>query len=316
MTTISRTSTTLTKGNDGRGARRRRIVKQRIAVAILSCCTTLLCMALFWEPSDDVTGAAARQFRASLRRRMEDIQSRVARKAAASLGGSAASAMRRLSSRMQYSPDLRNILEGHYTLVDLQVSHNAVVLEDGSYQSIMGHFCAVNWQVHKDDPSATPMYRDVVHASSCEDPIVMDLQTVMEAVSAFDQEHGVDDPNNNNGIHLMDLRGVVFHESRCGSTLVANVLQAMYPAEHRVYSESSPPIMALRLADTLGVEAATTVLKDVVYLMSRSNDPREQRVFFKIQSIGTTYMHVFLQAFPEVNFLFVYRLPEEVSDVM
>jgi hypothetical protein len=40
--------------------------------------------------------------------------------------------------------------------------------------------------------------------------------------------------------------GVVFHESRCGSTVVANQLLASFsPAGHtRVYSESAPPMHA------------------------------------------------------------------------
>ena len=57
---------------------------------------------------------------------------------------------------------------------------------------------------------------------------------------------------------------------------------------------------------------AAAVLRDVVYLMSRSDDAREERVFFKIQSAGTRNLDVFQQAFPDTPYLFVYRDPVQV----
>ena len=293
--------TTVMKGNDGKGARRR--LHQKLT-AIISFISTLFIMALFWEP-DPEAGAAARHLSSSLRSRMDAIRGRVQEKAKFEHHG-----IRQLG-QVENGSDLQKILEGKYSLVDVHVDRSAAVMEDGSYHSITGSFCQVEWGPHKSDPSSTPMFRDVVYGShGCKEPVEVDLQTVMEAVSTYDQEHGVEDANGK--VHLLELKGFVFHESRCGSTLVANVLQAMYPDENRVCSESAPPINTVRLADMLGPEAAVTVLKDVVYLMSRSNDPKEKRIFFKVQSIGSTYINIFLEAFPETAYMFVYRDPTQV----
>lgn len=113
----------------------------------------------------------------------------------------------------------------------------------------------------------------------------------------------------------LKLTGVAFHESRCGSTLVANSLIGMNPRKHRVYSESSPPISALGLCSdnndcTLDQEAM--ILRDVVFFMGRTDDPAEERFFFKIQSAGTTQLATFRKAFPETPWLFVYRDPVQV----
>ena len=113
----------------------------------------------------------------------------------------------------------------------------------------------------------------------------------------------------------LKLTGVAFHESRCGSTLVANSLIAMNPLKHRVYSESSPPIAALGICNggedcTLDQEAM--ILKDVVFFMGRTDDPAEERFFFKIQSAGTKELSTFRRAFPETPWLFVYRDPVQV----
>lgn len=307
--TLPRSST---KGNDGRGAARRRLRQQ--LTAMISCVLTLVLMALFWEP-DEATGAAARHLSSSLRSRLDSIRSRVESKGGlkGSIGHQGSLEKNNNNNNNNHGSDLNDILTGKLQLVDVQVAHDAMVHNDGSYQGVKGEFCRVNWAPHKKDPSVTPMFRDVVAASpSCNDPVTMNLQDVMEAVSQFDQEEGLDDPNGQ--IHLLDLGGFVFHESRCGSTLVANVLQAMYPDEHRVYSESAPPLGLIRRFDALGLgeEHTATVLKDVIYLMGRSNDPKEKRVFFKIQSIGATRMRVFLEAFPETPFMFVYRDPVQV----
>lgn len=42
------------------------------------------------------------------------------------------------------------------------------------------------------------------------------------------------------GLDPVPPRGFVYHETRCGSTLVANMLAA--PSSNRVFSESKPPV--------------------------------------------------------------------------
>lgn len=158
-----------------------------------------------------------------------------------------------------------------------------------------------------------PMFRDLVaHSPDCEDHRYrVDLQKVTELVRNHDAQ-----PTHSQ-VQSLKLAGVVFHESRCGSTLVANALIGMNPSKHRVYSESAPPISALKLIcgetyDTCSMEAAARILQDVIYLMSRSNDDKEERVFFKIQSVGTRNIPVFQHAFPQIPWIFVYRHPVEV----
>lgn len=112
------------------------------------------------------------------------------------------------------------------------------------------------------------------------------------------------------------LTGVVFHESRCGSTLVANSLIAMNPTHHRVYSESAPPLAALSLCGggdgTCTETQGARIVRDVMYLMGRSDRLTEERYFFKIQSAGTKAISVFRKAFPTTPWLFVYRDPVQV----
>ena len=165
-------------------------------------------------------------------------------------------------------------------------------------------YSATNWL------TPDPMFRDLVsHSPSCDDPFAMDLSEILPLV----RTHDVQNPDS---VHAMYPAGFVFHESRCGSTLAANSLAAMDPDKHRVYSESNPSITALKACGTHGSGCppgrAAQLIRDVLYLMGRTDDVLERRLFFKIQSIGTKSIHVMREAFPDVPWVFIYREPVQV----
>ena len=214
-------------------------------------------------------------------------------------------------------PAWQDILHARVHLVDLVVNSNEVSMlasdEDDRYGGVYGVFCKIEWSRHKQDPSTVPMFRDLVEKSpDCEDNrIKVDLTVVVDRLREFRQS------NIQTAAHDLDLGAVVFHESRCGSTLVANLLASMNPAQHRVYSESPPPITALKsvcgeVYEHCSLPTAAHVLQDVIHLMSRSDDPAETTVFFKIQSAGSRNIPVFLRAFPDTPWMFVYREPVQV----
>lgn len=155
-----------------------------------------------------------------------------------------------------------------------------------------------------------PMFRDLVGNSNCENPLLFDLKEAVHLIKKADKSSTYENS------HTMKPKGFVFHESRCGSTLAANALIAAEPTQNRVYSESTPPITALRACGLGGRDCsdgtAAKLFKDVIYVMGRTNDENESNLFFKIQSIGTKYIDVFLEAFPKTPWIFIYRNPIHV----
>ena len=202
------------------------------------------------------------------------------------------------------------ILRGEMSLVRLDASHLEFDRNTLQYSNVRGLFCPISWKEHKDDPSTTPMFRDVLAKSPDCNPVWLDVAEIAARARAFDEHVSAGDRNIKP--HTLTLGGVVFHESRCGSTLVANLLQAARPAQHRVYSESPPPVEALRQGSRFPRQVVVPLVHDVIYLMSRSTDPAETHVFFKIQSVGTRELPTFMAAFPDTPFLFVFRDPVEV----
>ena len=229
--------------------------------------------------------------------------------------------------------DLKRILNAEVHLVELRIVHEELLnhlnslqfdnendgKEEGehhlpSYAGIYGSFCTLDWSLHKKDPSSYPMFRDLVdNSEGCEKRnqiMNVNIHDLMKLARVQDNASDTD-------TKVLDLTAVVFHESRCGSTLTANIFAAVDPEGHRVYSESTPPLQVLNsvcgedhsICDT---DVAASVLRDVMYLMRRTNQPDEERAFFKIQSVGTRNLSVFTTAFPDTPYLMVYRDPVQV----
>jgi len=214
----------------------------------------------------------------------------------------------------------------------------------GRYSNVEGVFCRIAWDMHKADPSHHPMFRTLVEDSpGCQGPrIRLDLAAVAAAARERDggtalrpypshpaqaqeeeEEDGDDGDDGGDGDDGMEglrnpralhPRGFVFHESRCGSTLIANALAAFDPEGTRVYSEAAPLASALRACDggKCSQDTGAALVRDVVYLMGRTDHPTERNLFFKIQSVATRYIDVLTRAFPSTPYLFVYRDPVQV----
>ena len=232
---------------------------------------------------------------------------------------------RRLSSEdIALTDHEQQIISASASLISLEFASDHSV-DTESYTGIIGVFCNdLDFVKQKKDPNKVPMFRDLVDASGCDDEenlFRVDLKRVVFLarnydVKVFRENYNTAGRNSNEEPTVLSLRGVVFHESRCGSTLTANALVALDPEKNRVYSESTPPKQVLKLCEEnfskCSVEGAANVLRDVIYIMGRSNDPNEENLFFKFQSTTTRTMQIFRTAFPTTPWIFLYREPIEV----
>lgn len=203
---------------------------------------------------------------------------------------------------------IRDILEANLMLVDLFVPREALS-KDGPrhYKGVEGIFCRIDWNLQKKDVTKVPFFKHLIQQSgNCakeDDRLRVDIADIVRRVRAYDDM-------GSKKVHSLEMSGTVFHQSRCGSTLVSNLLLASNPQEHRVYSEAIPPNhVAQACSDPLDCDTvkATQLLKDVFYLMGRSNNPNEKRVFYKLQAKPVKQIQLWTQAAPEAPWMFVYR---------
>ena len=106
--------------------------------------------------------------------------------------------------------------------------------------------------------------------------------------------------------------GLIFHMSRCGSTLVAQMLAAC--ADNVVISEAGPiddVVRARQVRPDLAEEEQARWLAGIVGALGR---PRagERRLFVKLDCWHTLAFPLFRRAFPDVPWVFLYRDPVEV----
>lgn len=109
-----------------------------------------------------------------------------------------------------------------------------------------------------------------------------------------------------------DPSGFIHHMSRCGSTLVAQMLAAD-PA-HVVLSEPEPLDAVLRwaIASDAPIALQVAAVRAVVAALGRWRTGARQRVFVKLDSWHTAALPLLRAAFPTTPWVFLYRDPVEV----
>ena len=107
--------------------------------------------------------------------------------------------------------------------------------------------------------------------------------------------------------------GFIFHMSRCGSTVVSQMLAAL--AENVVVSEAGPADALARAhlrAPGASQDQRTEWLRWMVRALGQRRAGAESQYFIKFDARTTLELPLLRQAFPEVPWIFVYRDPVEV----
>ncbi|CAM9681193.1 unnamed protein product, partial [Phaeothamnion confervicola] len=107
-------------------------------------------------------------------------------------------------------------------------------------------------------------------------------------------------------VQPMPPTGFVYHETRCGSTLAANMLASV--PSHLMWSESTGPWKVLHTCKNCPTSQIVRYLRVVMGLMGRSQ--RHNRVFFKFQNSDDIV--TYSAAFPDTPWMYLFRDPVEV----
>lgn len=363
--TPTRTSSYQTKGNTGVSAQRRQ--RRKIMIWIVGTVVILVSLRIlyysrfagYWVPNEQVDPLTGTK---RTRRRPERHYQKL--------------------HPDQPTQEIDAILEGQLTLVDIHVPPAALqggrMYKDDDarqpgpydnfglgfkYDGVTATFCHIDWKLQHHNPSEVAMFRDLQAKSRLCDAtsITVDLYDIVQQSKQFDAKFGVKAsaatksglrsrirPKQQSGrasVLAVPPTGVVFHETRCGSTLMANLLASIDPSSPssgsssavRVYSESPPPLTALGACDNVSGAGGgcnpklhRQLIRDVFYMMGRrpllgsdgktnkkkktsgQDQERQYHVFYKIQSIGVMNIDKFTSAFPTTPWVYMYRDTVEV----
>jgi hypothetical protein len=107
--------------------------------------------------------------------------------------------------------------------------------------------------------------------------------------------------------------GFIFHMSRCGSTLVSQMLAAL--PRNMVISEAGPIDAMIRAhfhAPHLEVEEQIAWIQAMMSVMARPNHAGQNQFFVKFDCINTLSLPLIRRAFPRTPWIFLFRNPLEV----
>ncbi|MDE2369614.1 MAG: hypothetical protein KGN16_11635 [Burkholderiales bacterium] len=105
-------------------------------------------------------------------------------------------------------------------------------------------------------------------------------------------------------------RGFVFHMSRCGSTLLGQVLAAS--AARRVVSEAAPIDAVLRVGAAVDDATRGAWLRTMLGMLGQPADAAERSLYVKFDSWHTHHLPLVATVHPEVPWVFLIREPVEV----
>jgi hypothetical protein len=161
----------------------------------------------------------------------------------------------------------------------------------------------VDWCLTDDVRFVDPFFEQTI-TRTMQDPfrVLFRHQTPIEALGEREAEDPVAGP-----------AGFIYHMSRCGSTLVAQMLAAL--PENVVISEAGPidaVLQANRKNSQVTDRQRIDWLRWMVGALGRRPEGKGTRVFVKLDCWQTVEMDLIRQAFPTTPWIFVYRDPVEV----
>jgi hypothetical protein len=156
--------------------------------------------------------------------------------------------------------------------------------------------CFFDFDARVADPNKYPMDKAVTKEESC--------KSTLAQHNLLDLADSIPDDA------VVQPTGFVYHESRVGSTLVANMF-AVNP-DNILYSESHATSTILSMGKGTSMTDRVRSLRAVVKLMGYTQLARHKKMFFKFQSVKTLSLEVITAAFPDVPWVYLHRNPVEV----
>jgi hypothetical protein len=120
-------------------------------------------------------------------------------------------------------------------------------------------------------------------------------------------------PRQQDGQPALPLSGLIFHVSRCGSTLLSQWLSLM--TSNVMLSEPPPLDEVLRIhLHVQGLDRATQLgwIKAMVSALGQPRANSQQRLFIKLDCWHVWLADLLEEAFPDVPWIFLYRNPAQV----
>ncbi|OXG08311.1 hypothetical protein BC749_104319 [Flavobacterium araucananum] len=107
----------------------------------------------------------------------------------------------------------------------------------------------------------------------------------------------------------VELKSLVFHVSRCGSTMLS---QSLATSSENIMVSEAPIMDQILRSDFLGLEQKSILIKAVIAVLGQKRFPEQQHLIIKLDAWHIFKASYLRSLFPEIPFALLYRNPEEV----
>ncbi|MDA6068558.1 sulfotransferase family protein [Flavobacterium sp. AC] len=112
-----------------------------------------------------------------------------------------------------------------------------------------------------------------------------------------------------NELISVELKSLVFHVSRCGSTMLS---QSLATSSENIMISEAPIIDQILRSDHFSWDEKTLLIKSVIKLLGQKRFPEQQHLIIKLDAWHIFNVDYLRSIFPETPFALLYRNPIEV----
>ncbi|KAF2330079.1 sulfotransferase family protein [Flavobacterium nitrogenifigens] len=156
------------------------------------------------------------------------------------------------------------------------------------------------WIYFSDIPFADPFFEETIAKCKSHNYNSKPFKLVSTPENLIDWSKKLD---------FVELKGLVFHVSRCGSTMLSQSLATS--AENIMVSEA-PIIDDILRSNFFDEDTKTVLLESVIRLLGQKRFPEQKNLIIKLDAWSIFKASYLRSVFPEIPFALLYRNPGEV----
>ncbi|WP_289662535.1 sulfotransferase family protein [Flavobacterium panacagri] len=156
------------------------------------------------------------------------------------------------------------------------------------------------WIYFSDIPFAEPFFEETIAKCKSHSYNSKHFKVVSTAENLIDWSKELD---------FVELKGLVFHVSRCGSTMLS---QSLATSPENIMVSEAPIIDEILRSNAFDADVKTVLLKSAIRLLGQKRFPEQNNLIIKLDAWSIFKASYLRSVFPEVPFALLYRNPEEV----
>lgn len=156
------------------------------------------------------------------------------------------------------------------------------------------------WMYFSDLPFAEPFFEETIVKCRSHSYNSKRFRLISTAENIIDWSKELD---------FVELKGLVFHVSRCGSTMLS---QSLATSSENIMVSEAPIIDQILRSNAFDPDIKTVLLKSVLRFLGQKRFPDQKHLIIKLDAWSIFEASYLRSVFPEIPFALLYRNPGEV----